>query len=427
MQESLLKLDAPSRRRFMEQAAAGLLGVSVLPTAASLAAQSNSQSGRTAKHVIYLFMSGAMSQLDTFDPKPKSEFQGETKAIATKVPGIQVSEHMPELAKLMKGLALIRGLSTETGAHQPGRYLMRTSYKEIPTTRHPGMGAWVQKVAGKINKELPGNVVIGNATRHPGAGFLEAVHSPVPIGNPATGLQNTKQPSYLQESQFDRRMRLSSQFDRTFRNKHDQKAVLAYSQLYSEARKLMDSQDLKAFDLSAEKEETKEKYGTGRLGQACLLARRLVEEGVRYVEVESGGWDNHREIFTTIPDIAKQLDQAVSALLLDLVERGLYYDTIVVVATEFGRTPKINQNVGRDHHPGAFSALLAGGGIRGGQVYGTTDENAQYVEDEAVTPQDLNATIAKAIGLPYEQEFSSPAGRPFKIAHDGEPIDRLFG
>ena len=148
---------------------------------------------------------------------------------------------------------------------------------------------------------------------------------------------------------------------------------------------------------------------------------------MRYIEVESGGWDNHREIFTTIPEKAKELDRAVSALLLDLVERGLYYDTLVVIATEFGRTPKINQNAGRDHHPGAFSALLAGGGIRGGQVYGTTDENAQYVEDQAVTPQDLNATIAKALGLPFEEEFFSPDGRPFKIAHDGQPIQPLLG
>lgn len=424
---TLNRFDDLSRRAFITRAAQSLLGVTLLPAAGALAAAEPSPRDGKAKQVIYLFMNGAMSQLDTFDPKPGTEEQGETSAINTAVPGIQVSEHFPLVAKQMPKVAIIRSLSTGTGAHQPGRYLMHTSYKEIASTRHPAMGAYAVKLAGKLNPDLPGNVLIGNTTQHPGAGFLDAEYSPVPIGNPASGLQNTTPPKYLEESQFARRMSLAGSFDQTFQRKYQHRDVRGYSDLYREAIKLLKSKDLKAFDINEEPENVRAQYGDNALGQGCLLARRLIENRVRYVEVSYGNWDHHRDIFTELPEVAQTLDQALSALLADLESKGLLESTLVVVATEFGRTPHINQNTGRDHHPGAFCGVLAGGGIRGGQVYGETDEQAHSVIADDVSVADFNATIAHALGLSLDQEIISPSGRPFKVAHDGRPLKSLFG
>ena len=222
-------------------------------------------------------------------------------------------------------------------------------------------------------------------------------------------------------------MSLSAKFDRAFRSRYKHRDVNAYTQLYDEAIKLLKSSELKAFDISQESEATREKYGDNALGQGCLLAKRLVESQVRFVEVVSGGWDNHRDIFATIPEKAAQLDQALSALLDDLSAKNLLESTLIVLTTEFGRTPKINANAGRDHHPSVFSGLLAGGGIRGGQVYGSSNEDALVVDDDLVSVADLNATIAYAMGLPTQKEFFSPDQRPFKVAHDGSPVTSLFG
>jgi hypothetical protein len=427
--ELIRSFDEPTRRQFVLRMAQACLGVTIAPLASPLtnamAAAVPASSGK-AKQVIYLFMEGAMSQLDSFDPKPGRDVQGSTKAIQTAVPGIQVSEHFPKLAQQMKKLALVRSLAAETGAHAPGQYLMRTSYKEIASIRHPGMGAWSQKVLGKINKDLPANVVIGNSTRHPGPGFLDARFGPVPVGDAAAGLQNTQPPKYLQANQFDRRMKLTSQFDAPFEKKYPHHDVKAYSELYQEAIKLLKSSELKAFDINAEPEKAREPYGNNTFGKACLLARRLIEHGVRFVEVTHGGWDLHRDCFKDMPAKAQVLDQALSALLADLEAKKLLDQTLVVVATEFGRTPKINENAGRDHHPGAFSCLLAGGGIKGARTYGESDKDAQSIKDNRIGVADFNATIAYALGLPLGQEFISPSKRPFKVAHDGQAIKELF-
>src|SRR5262245_10319181 len=259
--EILRAYDEPSRRQFILRMAQSCLGVAVAPLTMPASRAVAAAGGGKAKHVIYLFMEGAMSQLDTFDPKPGREVQGSTGAIQTAVPGIQVSEHFPKLAQQMKKLALVRSLAAETGAHAPGQYLMRTSYKEIASIRHPGMGAWSQKILGKINNDLPANVVIGNSTGHPGPGFLDARFGPVPVGDPAAGLQNTQSPKYLQANQFDRRMKLTSQFDGPFERKYKHREVKAYSELYQEAIKLLKSSELKAFDINAEPEKAREPYG----------------------------------------------------------------------------------------------------------------------------------------------------------------------
>lgn len=377
-----------------------------------------------AEHVIYLFMSGAMSHIDTFDPKPGTEAGGETTAISTSVPGITIGNHLPKLAKQMNRLAVIRSMGTETGAHEQGVYLMRTSFKQIGTIRHPFLGSWLTHVSGKINKDLPGSVTVGGANRHPGAGYLSPANAPAPVADPKTGLQNIRSPKYLKDDDFKTRQRLISRFDMEFKSKYDSDEIKAYVEYYREAVKLLKSPDLAAFDISKEADPVRNTFGNHRIGQGCLLARRLVEKGVRFVEVEFGSWDNHIEIYspTNLIERAAQLDEALTALLNDLQAKGLLSKTLVVLGTEFGRTPNINQNAGRDHHPGAFSCLLAGAGIRGGQVIGKTDSTGRSVEDGHCGPQDFNATIATACGLPLDKEFTSDSGRPFHIADHGRPI-----
>jgi uncharacterized protein (DUF1501 family) len=202
--------------------------------------------------------------------------------------------------------------------------------------------------------------------------------------------------------------------------------VSAYGEIYKDAVKLMTSDDLEAFDISKENEQMTSLYGDHKFGQGCLLARRLVEKGVRYVEVNLGGWDNHNAIYENFPDKSAMLDQGMGALIKDLTARGLLDSTLVVLATEFGRTPVINQNNGRDHYPKAFSGLLAGGGIKGGQIYGKTDAGGKNVIENKVNVEDFNATIAYSLGLPIDKILYSPGGRPFQVAHKGKPLTNLF-
>ncbi|MBT4866251.1 MAG: DUF1501 domain-containing protein [Planctomycetaceae bacterium] len=435
MRDFLSNLDGIDRRRFLEYTAKSALGVSLLPglETALTAAPARKKPAATAKggkakRIIYLFMTGAMSHLDTFDLKPGHENQGETKPIKTNVPGKQISEFLPTLAGQFDKIAAIRSMYTETAAHEGAEYLMRTSYKQIATTRHPTMGPWVQRFEGRRNKTLPDTVLISTPARHPSAGFFDPSYSPLPIGDPNRGLENTQAPAYLKKDSFRNRLGLIDKFDRKFRNKFKARKVGAYTDFYSQATTLLASTELKAFDLNEEKKEDRDRYGRDRFGQGCLLARRLIENNVRCVEVSFGSWDMHRDIYgtTALPARTAIMDRAVGNLLKDLGEKGLLKDTMVVLTTEFGRTPVINQNAGRDHHPGAFSAFLAGGGIKGGQFYGRSDNEGYSVDEDGVLPADLNATIATALGLPLGKEIFSPTGRPFKVAHDGEPVLKLL-
>ncbi len=436
MREFISNLNAPGRRQFLEYAAKSALGVSVLPMFSNLATAAPAPKkgdktkgkGGKAKRLIYLYMAGAMTHLDTFDLKPGHKNQGETKGIKTNVPGAQISEFLPTLAENFDKMAVINSMYTETGAHGPGEYLMRTSYKEIASTRHPSMGPWIQNFKGRQNKNLPDTVLISSPARHPSAGFLDPSYSPLPIGDPNRGLENTDAPAYLSDNSFEKRINLINKFDQKFQKKFKNQSVGAYTDFYSQATSLLSSDELKAFDLNEEKAEDRDRYGRNSFGQGCMLARRLVENNVRCVEVNFGGWDMHRDIYDTgiLPNKTGTLDKALGNLLSDLSDRGLLDETLVVLTTEFGRTPVINQNAGRDHHPGVFSAALMGGGIKGGQFYGKSDAGGQSVEADGVLPADFNATIATALGLPLDKEIFSPNGRPFKVAHDGEPVLKLL-
>lgn len=424
----------PWRRSFMATAARSLLGVGFAgllqqrsTQSLAMAAEATQSPNGKAQSVIYLYMNGAMSHLDTFDPKPRSSSQGETQAAQTKVPGIALSDKFERLSALTDRLAIVRSLTTTTGAHEQGKYLMHTCYKQLNSIRHPALGAWAAHVLPKKNASLPPNVLVGSATGHPGAGFLPAALSPVPVTNPAVGLENTQSPSYLTENQFRKRMLLAREFDEAFKRRYsDSNEVKAYDATYREAVKLMGSSELKVFDIKEEKEEVRKYYGENSLGQGCLLARRLVQKGVRFVEVEFGSWDHHQDIFTRIGDMVTKLDTALSALIRDLESKGLLDQTLIVLATEFGRTPDINENAGRDHHPGVFSGLLCGAGVQRGLVYGSSDAKGGTPNEDGVGTEDFNATIARAMGLPLDKEFFAPNGRPFRICNEGKPIEKLL-
>ena len=432
MSSPLNRLDDLSRRELMRTLAKSCLGVSLMPLAfeqSLLAADAKAKpvqktsSGKTAKHIIYLYMQGAMSQLDTFDPKPKTDVQGETKTVATSLAGVQFSEYLPNLAKHANKLAVIRSMTTTTADHTQARYLTSTSFKPIASIKHPGFGSWIHKELGGLHKELPVAVQVGGGI---GPGYLGAKYAPVPVGDPNLGLQNIAQPKYMTNDTFDKRMELSGVFDQNFRKKAEKNAkVTGYDDLYRDAISLLRSQDLKAFDLMQEKEEQRTAYGNTRFGKGCLLARRLVQHGVRYVEVSFGSWDHHYELWDKIPNMAGEMDRVAATLLTDLEAQGLLKDTIVVIGTEFGRKPEINSNTGRDHHPAVYSMALAGGPVKVGQVYGKSDDKAFRVDADGVSPEDMNATLAAALGMDPDKEIHSPDGRPFTLGNHGKVLTKL--
>jgi hypothetical protein len=424
-----------TRRHFMNIAARSMLGVRVMPYLgglASLVARADgatSAPGATASSVIYLFMSGGMSHLDTFDPKPKrKDLMGRTEVIGSRADGIQVSGFLPKSAAVMDKVCVINSMTSTDGAHEHGSYILHTSFPMRGTVEHPALGAWVIKLGGKLKQDIPGFVAIDTPAELSSAGFFGPTYGAAPIGDPKQGLQDCRPPSSVSEADFQRRLALADRLNRNFHEKFPHEDVAAYSSLYEQAVRLMKSEDLKAFNIESETAATKELYGPSRFAQGCLLARRLVEHGVRFVEVTLGGWDTHFDNFTAVEARCAEFDQAYAALIGDLASRGLLEKTLVVVGTEFGRTPEIQEQnrAGRDHHPGAFSCVLAGGGVKGGFKYGATDGSGKKVRENHVKIPDLNATIAHALGLELDKKIQSPSKRPFTIADQGVPVLGVF-
>ena len=424
--------DPNTRRNFMCGIAKSMLGVSLVPALTELAlaekAKATVKLGGKAKSVIYLYMNGGMSHLDTFDTKPGAETQGPVESIKTDADGVQISQYFPNMADQMKHVAVINSMYSTQGAHAQGRYFMHTGYTMRGTINHPDLGAWAALRLGKANQTLPANVKIGGNSSGLGGGFLESKYAALPIGDPEAGLQYSKLPNGVSESRFKKRLGRLERMNRQFTSTYDTKQSRAYASMYDEAVKLMKSKDLETFDLSKEDEATRERYGMNPFGQACLLARRMAEKKVRFIEVSNGGWDTHGDNFERVKEKGAVLDQAMAALIADLSSRGLLDSTLVVLATEFGRSPTIqtDRNMGRNHYPQAFSCLLAGGGIKGGLKYGSTDEEGREITEDMVTIPDFNATIATALGLDLEKKTISPSDRPFTVADKGQPIADLF-
>lgn len=416
-----------ARREFIEKLAYTTFGVSVLHTPVFA---DNNKIGK-AKHVIYIYNNGGMSHLDSFDPKGE-KVMGGAKSVRTKG-DFDVSEYFTELAKHGDKFSLIRSMTSKTGAHSQGQYLMRTSYPKNSLIVHPAMGAISSYLLGKQHQSIPDNILISGDNDHPREGYLDKKFSPLPIINPNEGLRFSK--TSISQSSLNNRLSIMDSLDRNFRQNFGVQDVKAYNTLYDETLKLLKSEDLDVFDLNKETAETRDFYGRSNFGQGCLLAKRLIGKGVRYVEIGDGGWDMHNDISTNMQRKAEYYDKALAALFSDLSESGLLKETLIVVATEFGRTidsgdsngnKGLNKNEGRDHHPSAFSCLIGGLDI-GGKVIGKTDEFGQKVVDRPVQIGELNATIGHFLGIKSDDVWMSPNNRPFTIGNKAEPIKELIG
>ncbi len=435
------KLDEQTRRLFMANVAKATFGVSFLPIFAQGAFAAtptpvpaketaddryHERRSKPAKHLIYLYMSGGMSHIDTLDPKPGSSSQGPFKAINSAADGIQMGEHLPLLAKQMKHGAIIRSLNSNVGAHEQASYYMRTSFAARNTVRHPSMAAWLNYFQSTGKESLPGGIMVNGGGQHPLSGFLESKFAPLPIGDPKAGLKNSAPPAGIDMKEMGNRIDVLSQLNKQFYSKFHQKAMRAHQDMYTDAVKLMSSKDLEAFDITKEPEDIKKSYGDNAFGEGCLLARRLLEKGVRCVDITLGGWDTHDDNFDKLEEKLPILDQGFSALVSDLEKKGMLNDTLICLTGDFGRSPHINNTNGRDHYPKAFSSLLMGGGLKGGMAYGKTNADGTEVAEGKIGVPDLNATIAYGLGLALDKVVTSPDGRPFTVADKGKPLAELF-
>lgn len=421
-----------SRRDFLLKASYSYLGVSLAPLAADNIPKTPTSFKGKAKNVIFLNMQGGMSHLDTFDLKQGKEEQGPVKAIKTNADGVQISEYLPQTAEVMSEVCVINSMQSKQGAHNQAAYLQHKCYNPTSTIVHPSLGSWILNLAGTTNKTLPGYVNIGNGSHLTGAGWMGAKFAPAIVPEASKGLPTSKRYKDVSENDFERRLKISDLINQKFHEDTGSIEAKNGEQLFQEAVNVMKSKDLTAFDLNQEPDALRDQYGRNSFGQGCLLARRLVESGVRFVEVSLGGWDTHFDNFTAVQGRCEVLDPAYSSLLKDLKKRGLLESTIVVLGTEFGRTPEIQKeyNYGRSHHPGAFSALLAGGGVNGGQVYGKSDDIGRSVIENPVSFQDLNATIAYSLGVDPYKVLYSPSKRPFRVAgpdaNIGQHVESIF-
>jgi hypothetical protein len=392
-------------------------------------------------------MSGGPSQTDTFDLKPNHENGGEFKEIATSAPGLRISEHLPKLAEFGHRLAVLRGVSTKEGDHGRGTYLMRTGYKPLGPFQYPAIGS---SLANQLEQRygpvsLPGNISVGpyRAANQDafGPGVLGPKFGPLVVGaadvpgavdNGADGyprlqVKDLTPSAGITADRRSKRLALWQGLQSEFLATHQTGAPKVHNTVYENAVSLMNSQDAKAFDLEEEPDDVREAYGNSVFGQGCLLARRLIERGVPFIEVSLGtnsggvGWDTHADNFNQVKQLSTALDAGWATLMKELGERGLLDVTTILWMGEFGRTPAINPNAGRDHFPIAWSCVLAGGGIAGGQAFGRTSENGMEVADGKVGAEDVLATLCEALGVPAKTTQMSNVGRPIPIT-EGTPI-----
>lgn len=379
---------------------------------------------KRGKACILLWMQGGPSQFETFSPKPGHANGGETKAIATNVPGIQIADNFPQLAQMMNHAAVLRGMTSKEGSHPRATYLLHTGYLPTASIKYPTLGSLVSHEIAPPNQDLPSFVRIGGGRGLAGGGgFLGVQRDPFDISNPNAVPNNTRPTTDV--PRYQERLKLLGQLQEDFA-KRDAAAVEDHRRLYDRAAQMILSTEMKAFDLAQEPESLRSAYGKTQFGSGCLLARRLIEAGVTFVEVVLNGWDTHDDNFARVKTLAGQLDQPFAQLLKDLGQRGMLDSTLVLWMGEFGRTPKINPRGGRDHYPRAFNVLLAGAGIRGGQVIGETDPSGATVEKRPITVPDLFQTVCKSLGIDGQKENMSAIGRPIKVADGGTPVDELF-
>jgi hypothetical protein len=446
-----------NRRHFMKHVAAySALAVPGLEFVRTIRANAT-QLRRTNKSVIILWMGGGPASIDIWDLKPGRPTGGPFQEIQTNAPGIRISEHMPKVAQQMRHLSIIRSLQTSEGDHNRGRQLMHTSYTPNPAIAFPSLGSIaaheVPKLAGYQDISLPNYIAVGGAADGPG--FLGMNYAPFTVQNPGTPPENIRAPQSLgaqgSEEQIDRvqrRRRLFGEIEDQFmfdrvphlapanqpladRLKERAKfadASKAHRDIYYKGFSLVASKEGKVFDLKDERPKTMTDYGNNNFGRSAIMARRLVEAGVSAVEISLGGWDTHNQNFDALRTrLLPTLDNAMGSLVADLVDRSLWQNTVLVWMGEFARTPRINQNNGRDHWARCWSVVVGGGLIQGGRIHGATDQDGMDVARDRVSVGDVFATIYRALGIDPANQVRDPIGRPFAIAGlQGRPINPLF-
>ncbi len=433
-----------SRRHFLQAGAVGL-GCATSGWFNRLAAAGQTDPKRKKqKACILLWMNGGPSTIDLWDLKPGHENGGPFKEIKTDAPGLQFGEHLPELAKWGSKMAVLRGMSTKEGDHSRATFLMRTGNLPLGGIQFPGLGGLVSKEIGDPKNELPNCISIApqrffNVDAF-GAGFLGPQYAPLIVAdnvfqNPGQMIdvdavlkvQNLARPGAVSKEHADARLEMLKGMQEDFGAGRPSAITSSHQSAYDRATRLMQSDAGKVFDLAQEKDKDRDRYGRNLFGQGCLLARRLVEKGVPFVEVNLGNWDTHGENFTAVKNLCGSLDTAWAALMGDLKERGLLDDTLIVWMGEFGRTPKINPQKGRDHYPNAWATVLAGGGIKGGQAIGKTSKDGTTVEDRVTTTVDLLATACLALGIDPKKQNMSNVGRPIPIVDkSAEPVSEIL-
>ncbi len=404
-----------------------VFGQTLLPRfayAADLAKGDPRSTKKPATAIIVLYMNGGPSHLDTFDPKRDAAVSGPAKAMATRVKGIEISENLPGLADIAGSLTIVRGMTSKEGNHDRAQYLLHTGYSPNPTVEHPAFGAWVGKKLGAERSGLPPFVSIGGPSR--GGGILGVAESPFVLLKGGEPPPDVALPPFVTSARAQRRESFLAAFEDDFAKKSGDDKVRDRQAIEARAMKLMRTPDLAAFRLDDESPATRAAFGDTEFGKGALTAVRLVERGVRAVEVVLDGWDTHKDNFGRIKKLSATLDPAMSALVKELQTRGLLETTIVLWLGDFGRTPKINGTDGRDHHPQAWSAVLAGGGLGKGIALGETDARGEKVVRDPVTVPNLMATLATRLGMDPAESVTAPSGRPIAMTDKGVPVASLL-
>lgn len=425
-----------SRREFFYVGLLGGLGLTLpqfLSNQATAATKTYGTHKAVAQGVIHIFLPGGLAHQESFDPKPfaPSEYRGPFGAIDTKLPGIQFGELMKETAKMADKVTLIRSMSHGEAAHERGTHNMFTGYRPSPALEYPSIGSVISHELGPRN-DLPPYVCVPSVpNEYANSGYLSSAFGPFALGSdPALKdfqVRDLNLPKNVDEARFARRRSLLETVDHHFRSMEESDAIDSMDAFYQHAYKLISSQKAReAFDLKSEPDTIKDEYGRSAAGQRMLLARRLIEGGVRFVSLTAGGWDHHDNLKANIEKELPPTDKAIATLIRDLERRGMLDSTLVMVTTEFGRTPKINPTGGRDHWPRVFSTMLAGGGMKQGYVHGASDSLGGEVDTDGVGVADLATTIYHQIGINSDSELMSPGNRPIEIVDGGQVIDSLL-
>lgn len=381
---------------------------------------------KNQKACILIWLGGGAPTIDMWDLKPGSKNGGEFKPISTKG-DLQISEHLPEIAKVMDKLSVVRSMSTREADHTRGTYYMHTAYVPNPTVVHPTFGSVVSYEIGTKRKELeiPAFVSIGGNGMSPG--FLGMAHAPFVVDRRGQ-IQNANMDG-LDSARLQQRLQMLSAVETNFIRSGRGEIGQAHKEVYENAVHLMTSDQMKAFRIADESPEMRQSYGGHDFGDSLLMARRLVEVGVPFIEVQfPGSWDLHDDVFNRLQNTnLPRLDTGIAGLVRDLDQRGMLNNVTIVCMAEFGRTPRINQNVGRDHWAASWSLLVGGGGLKGGRAIGATDEDGVRIVSESYLPGDLWATVSHALRIPLDTVHTSKRGRPMKLANGGQPIKDLIG